>query len=499
MIFRSRLNAFGAIELLEHHHPRQMVRERHFRHGKLPVRQLLEARIHSERRADQEARSAPAASLHGGQRRRQLLRGQLRPLGREHAEPRALWDPRADQLRFLRQPLRDLCGRRIVRQARFRQLDQREVHIAAQTLCIFLRRGEVELFFELADCHIIAVTGSDGKTTTTSIVSEFLKAAGKKVFLGGNIGKPLLPEIESITKDDYAVVELSSFQLISMKESPEIAIVTNVSPNHLDIHKDMQEYVDAKKNILLHQNAFSKTVLNLDNEISNSFSSEVRGQLVKFSRRNTVANGAYLKDNKIVYSDYCKETEIIDIKDIFIPGMHNVENYMAAISAVWGIVDVDTIVKVAKTFQGVEHRAEFVREFNGVKYYNDSIASSPTRTASGTLSLYDEKIIIIAGGYDKNLNYDELGEVICKKVKTLILMGNTADKIETSTKKAPSYSEGNPVIYRVSNMEEAVKKASEVAVKGDIVSLSPASASFDLYKNFMERGIHFKNLVKELK
>lgn len=284
-----------------------------------------------------------------------------------------------------------------------------------------------------------------------------------------------------------------------MKESPEIAIVTNVSPNHLDIHKDMQEYVDAKKNILLHQNAFSKTVLNLDNEISNSFSSEVRGQLVKFSRRNTVTNGAYLKDNKIVYSDYGKETEIIDIKDIFIPGMHNVENYMAAISAVWGIVDVDTIVKVAKTFQGVEHRAEFVREFNGVKYYNDSIASSPTRTASGTLSLYDEKIIIIAGGYDKNLNYDELGEVICKKVKILILMGNTADKIETSTKKAPSYSEGNPVIYRVSNMEEAVKKASEVAVKGDIVSLSPASASFDLYKNFTERGIHFKNLVKELK
>lgn len=359
--------------------------------------------------------------------------------------------------------------------------------------------SEMELFFELADCHIIAVTGSDGKTTTTSIVSEFLKAAGKKVFLGGNIGKPLLPEIESITKDDYAVVELSSFQLISMKESPEIAIVTNVSPNHLDIHKDMQEYVDAKKNILLHQNAFSKTVLNLDNEISNSFSSEVRGQLVKFSRRNTVTNGAYLKDNKIVYSDYGKETEIIDIKDIFIPGMHNVENYMAAISAVWGIVDVDTIVKVAKTFQGVEHRAEFVREFNGVKYYNDSIASSPTRTASGTLSLYDEKMIIIAGGYDKNLNYDELGEVICKKVKILILMGNTADKIETSTKKAPSYSEGNPVIYRVSNMEEAVKKASEVAVKGDIVSLSPASASFDLYKNFMERGIHFKNLVKELK
>ncbi len=359
--------------------------------------------------------------------------------------------------------------------------------------------SEMELFFELCPCKIIAITGSDGKTTTTSIVSEFLKAAGKTVYLGGNIGRPLLPEIDKIKRDDYAVVELSSFQLISMRKSPDISIVTNVAPNHLDIHKDMQEYIDSKKNILLHQSAFSKTVLNMDNEISNSFSDDVRGVLCKFSRRNKVKNGAYLNGTKIIYSDFGKEIEIMDIKDIFIPGMHNVENYMAAISAVWGIIDVDTIVKVAKNFKGVEHRAEFVREFEGVKYYNDSIASSPTRTASGTLSLYDEKIIVIAGGYDKNLDYDELGEIICKKVKTLILMGNTADKIEASTKKASSYSEGNPVIIRVSNMEEAVERAREVAVKGDRVSLSPASASFDLYKNFMERGIHFKNIVNGLR
>lgn len=359
--------------------------------------------------------------------------------------------------------------------------------------------SEMELFFELCNCKIIAITGSDGKTTTTSIVSELLKASGKKVYLGGNIGRPLLPEIENIRDDDYAVVELSSFQLISMRKSPDIAIVTNVAPNHLDIHKDMQEYIDSKKNVLLHQGAFSKTVLNLDNEISNYFSNEVRGTLAKFSRKNKVENGAYLKGTKIIYSDFGKETEVMDIKDIFIPGMHNVENYMAAISAVWDIVDVDTIRSVAKNFKGVEHRAEFVREFEGVKYYNDSIASSPTRTASGTLSLYDEKIIVIAGGYDKNLDYDELGEIICKKVKVLILMGNTADKIEKSTKKASCYTQGNPVIFRVNNMEEAVNKAREVAVEGDRVSLSPASASFDLYKNFMERGIHFKNIVNNLK
>lgn len=359
--------------------------------------------------------------------------------------------------------------------------------------------SEMELFFQLCPCNIIAVTGSDGKTTTTSIIAELLKASGKKVFLGGNIGKPLLPEIENINEDDYAVVELSSFQLISMRQGPNIAVVTNVAPNHLDIHKDMQEYVDAKKNILIHQDAFSKTVLNLDNEIANSFSDDVRGTVVKFSRRNKVYNGAYLKGDKIIYSDFGKETEVIDIKDIFIPGMHNVENYMTAISAVWGIVDIETIVNVAKTFKGVEHRAEFVREFEGVKYYNDSIASSPTRTASGTLSLYDEKIILIAGGYDKNLNYDDLGEVICNKVKTLILMGNTADKIQNSTMKASSYKENIPTIIRVANMEEAVSKAREIAVKGDRVSLSPASASFDLYKNFMERGIHFKNIVNSLK
>ncbi len=358
--------------------------------------------------------------------------------------------------------------------------------------------SEMEVFFDLCPCNTIAVTGSDGKTTTTTIISEMLKAAGKTVHLGGNIGKPLLPEIENIQPDDWAVVELSSFQLISMRKSPDIAVVTNLAPNHLDIHKDMQEYIDAKKNIVLHQNAFSKAVLNLDNEIADSFSESVRGQLAKFTVRETLFNGAYLDGTKIIYSDFGKTTEVMDYRDIKIPGMHNVENYLAAISAVWGIVDVDTIVSVAKTFGGVAHRAEFVREFKGVKYYNDSIASSPTRTALGTLSLYQEKIIIIAGGYDKHIPYEPLGPVINDKVKVLILLGATAPKIEAAVKGAENYSADAITIINVTNMEDAVAAAAENAKEGDIVSLSPASASFGLYRNFEERGNHFKAIVNGL-
>jgi len=359
--------------------------------------------------------------------------------------------------------------------------------------------SEMEVFFDLCPCKIIAVTGSDGKTTTTTIISEFLKAEGKTVHLGGNIGKPLLPEIESISEADYAVVELSSFQLISMRRSPDVAVVTNLAPNHLDIHKDMQEYIDSKRNIILHQNAFSRSVLNLDNEISNSFSDDVRGTLFKFSRCQKVDNGAYMnEDGNIIISVKGAETVIMNKSEIKIPGMHNVENYLAAISAVWGDVSAESIVKVAGSFGGVAHRNEFVRELNGVRYYNDSIASSPTRTALGTLSLYDSKIIVILGGYDKHLDYIELGELIVKKVSTAIIMGATGPKIEKAILEAEGYSEGCPNIIKADNMEQAVARAAEIAVSGDIVSLSPASASFDLYRNFEERGEHFKKIVNEL-
>lgn len=360
--------------------------------------------------------------------------------------------------------------------------------------------SEMEVFFELCPCKIIAVTGSDGKTTTTSIIAELLKAAGKDVHLGGNIGKPLLPEIETINETDVAVVELSSFQLISMRQSPDIAVVTNLAPNHLDIHKDMQEYIDAKKNIILHQNAFSRAVINMDNEITKGFAPDCRGTVYGFSRKQTLSNGCYTeKDGSIMMAVNGNAKKVMDISDIKIPGMHNVENYLAAIAAVWGAADADIIRQVAQSFNGVEHRAEFVRVVNGVKYYNDSIASSPTRTACGTLSLYDEKIILIAGGYDKKIPYEPLGPVINKKVKLLILMGATAGKIESAVKNAENYEQEHPDIIRVNNMEQAVQAAYKNASDGDIVSLSPASASFDLYPNFDARGKHFKELVDKLK
>lgn len=359
--------------------------------------------------------------------------------------------------------------------------------------------SEMEVFFDLCPCKIFAITGSDGKTTTTTIISEILKKSGKSVHLGGNIGNPLLQNIENIKNDDIAVIELSSFQLISMRKSPDVAVITNLAPNHLDMHKDMTEYIDAKKNILLHQNAFSRTVLNIDNEITKGFSDSVRGEKLFFSRNKKNINGAWINnEKKIIMSYKDKDYEIIDTNDIKIPGNHNIENYLAAISAVWGFVKIEDIVYVSKNFNGVEHRAEFVREVNGIKFYNDSIASSPTRTASGTLSLYDKKIIMIAGGYDKKIPFDELGPVIVNKVKTLILMGDTANKIESAVKGATAYSLGNPNIIKVNSMEEAVQKSFQAAESGDIVSLSPACASFDMYKNFAARGKHFKELVNNL-
>ena len=358
--------------------------------------------------------------------------------------------------------------------------------------------SEMEIFFDICPCKIYAVTGSDGKTTTTSVIAEMLRADGYTVHVGGNIGKPLLPEIETISPDDVCVVELSSFQLISMRQSPDVAVVTNLAPNHLDIHKDMEEYIEAKRNIVLYQNNNQKAVLNFDNEITRSFDLSCKGEVVFFSRQKQINNGAYLDGATIEYAEDGKIFDVLDIHEIKIPGMHNVENYMTAICAVWGDVSVDSIRKVAREFGGVEHRAEFVRELDGVKYYNDSIASSPTRTASGTLSLYDFKLILIAGGYDKHLDYTELGDKICDKVKIAILMGATADKIETAIRQSSKYTENNPVIIRVKDMEEAVKCARENAVEGDIVSMSPASASFDLYKDFDARGKHFKALVNAL-
>lgn len=358
--------------------------------------------------------------------------------------------------------------------------------------------SEMEVFFDLCPATIFAVTGSDGKTTTTTLIAKMLEAEGKTVHVGGNIGNPLLPEIEKIKKEDFVVVELSSFQLISMRKGPDVAVVTNVAPNHLDVHKDMEEYIGAKKNVLLHQNAFSRTVLNEDDTITNGFKPEVRGQLMTFSMNKKVKNGAWLSEDGVLNMAYRGiSVPIMKKTDISVIGDHNVANYLAAISAVWGYAGADSILKVAKEFFGVQHRIEFVRELDGVKYYNDSIASSPTRTIAG-LKAFNQKIILIAGGYDKHIPFEPMAPYITEKVKSLILCGPTADAIETAVKNDKNFAESKLKIIRVKDIPEAVKTAKEISENGDIVSLSPACASFDAYPNFAARGDHFKKLVNNL-
>ncbi len=359
--------------------------------------------------------------------------------------------------------------------------------------------SEMEIFFDVCPCPIIGITGSDGKTTVSTLIYKMLKSEGITTHLGGNIGSPLLNKVPKMKKSDIAVVELSSFQLISMRKSPEIAIVTNISPNHLDVHKDMVEYINAKKQILLHQNAFSKAVLNFDNPETQKMKDITRAKTVFFSRLNKLKNGVWLDNSEnIVMSDGKTDKIIINTSEIKIPGYHNIENYMAAIAAVSDFVSPEKIKETANSFFGVEHRIEFVKKINGVTYYNDSIASTPNRTIKGVLSLFDKKIILIAGGYDKNIPFDSLAEKIMDKVSSIILLGKTAEKIEAEILKSKNYKENNPKIIKVTSMQQAIETASNISSPGDIVALSPACASFDLYKDFEERGNHFKSLVKSM-
>ena len=353
--------------------------------------------------------------------------------------------------------------------------------------------SEMQLFFELCPCPVFAVTGSDGKTTTTTLIYEMLTKQGFNCYKGGNIGAPLLPKIGVIKPTDIAVIELSSFQLQDMKNSPDVAVITNLSPNHLDYHKDMDEYVSAKANIFLHQHKNDRLVYNYDNAVTRELVIRNRKRGTAFGKTPHGTRSVYLKDGAICYSGHFREEKIVDIKNIRIPGAHNVENYMAAIAAVMDYVDIENMVYVAENFGGVEHRIEFVREFEGVKYYNDSIASSPTRSAAGLRS-FEQKLILIAGGYDKNLDYTDLGVLINDKVKKLVLVGATSEKIYNTVVNAENYSELQ--IERCLEFEEAVNRAKDIAENGDIVILSPASASFDLFKNFEVRGNTFKDIVK---
>ena len=354
--------------------------------------------------------------------------------------------------------------------------------------------SEMEVFFEVCPCTIIAVTGSDGKTTTTTIIAELLKAAGRRVWVGGNIGHPLLCEADGMLATDYAVLELSSFQLMTMKHSPHIAVVTNLAPNHLDVHRDMAEYVAAKENIFRHQSGEDVAVFNADNDITAEQSRRAPGRARLFSRQDEVADGVFLRGEDIVCRSGGHERVVMTTGDIKIPGVHNVENYMAAIAAVDGLVPDEVIRRFAREFGGVEHRIELVRTYRGVRYYNDSIASSPSRTIAGLRSFH-EKVILIAGGYDKHIPFDVLGPEIVEHVKLLVLCGATADKIRTAVENAPGYQPGKPEILDVTPFTAAVEAARDRAQPGDVVTLSPACAAFDQFKNFAERGKFFKSIV----
>ena len=353
--------------------------------------------------------------------------------------------------------------------------------------------SEMEVFFEVCPSHIIAVTGSDGKTTTTTLIHKMMTDAGYKTWLGGNIGNPLLTDTEKMKENDWVILELSSFQLHTMRKSPEIAVITNISPNHLDMHKDYKEYIDAKKNIMLYQNEGDTLIVNADNQVTADIGKSANGA-VKYFSRNGMAD-VYLDGNIIKRGI----VEILNIKDIEIPGMHNVENYMAAIAAVSGLVSKDVIVNVAKTFGGVEHRIELVRTLDGVKYYNSSIDSSPNRTIN-TLRVFPNKVIMIAGGKDKGIPYDEIGPALAEHVKVLILIGATSDKIqEALDAEINKTGNGKDIeVIRATSYEDAVNTARSKAHDGDVVLLSPASTSFDMFRNFEERGNLFKKIVNEL-
>ena len=357
--------------------------------------------------------------------------------------------------------------------------------------------SEIELVLKMTPSKVIGVTGSDGKTTTTTLIYEILKHAGYNCFVGGNIGKPLFTRIKEMSPEDIIILELSSFQLMGMEVSPDISVITNISPNHLNIHKDYEEYIVAKKNIFKYQNEQGILIINYDNEITKTFNKEAKGKVIYFSSKTKLEDGFIVDNNIIKESEAGIRKHILNVKDIKLRGVHNFENICAALAATKTLVDSDVAYEAIKDFQGVEHRLELVREIDGVKWYNDSVSSSPTRTIAG-LNSYSEEIVLIAGGYDKNLDYTPIAKPIVEKVKTLILIGQTSGKIYEAVKTELEKQNKNLNIYMCDSLEDSVSKAKKYAKPGQIVLFSPASASFDMFKDFADRGEKFKNLVNKI-
>ncbi len=356
---------------------------------------------------------------------------------------------------------------------------------------------EVEMLMEMCPCKIIGVTGSDGKTTTTSMINAILKKAGYNTFLGGNIGTPLFTKLPEIKPDDIVVLELSSFQLMNMQVSPDIAVITNITPNHLNIHKDYQEYIDAKKNIFKNQDESGILILNYDNDITRSCAKEAKGKVIFFSSKEKLDNGFIVDEEIIKECEDKVRKHILNTNEVILRGNHNFQNIATALAATKTLVDTDIAVQAIKEFKPVEHRIEFIREIDGVKWYNDSASSSPTRTLSG-INAFKENIVLIAGGYDKNLDYEPLAKPVLDKVSTLILIGQTAEKIFDAVKNEVDKQNKKIDIYMCDSLEQTIDIAKKTSKKGDVVLFSPASASFDMFKNFADRGEKFKNLVNNI-
>ena len=357
--------------------------------------------------------------------------------------------------------------------------------------------SEIEMLMKLCPGKVIGVTGSDGKTTTTTLIYEILKANGYNCYLGGNIGTPLFTKLSEMTPDDIIVLELSSFQLMGMEISPSISVITNISPNHLNVHSSYEEYIDAKKNIFKYQDKDGIIVLNYDNAITKAAAKEANGKVVFFSSKTKLEDGIIL-DGDIIKE--CKDKlrrHILSTNTVALRGVHNYENICASIAATSSLVKVEDAVKAVKDFKGVQHRLEFIREIDGVKWYNDSIGTSPTRTIAG-LHSFDERIVLIAGGYDKHLDYTPIAKPILEKVDSLILIGDTAPKIFDAVKEEAEKQGKDIKIYMCDEFKNTVLVAKKVAKPGQIVLFSPASASFDLFRNFEERGNKFKELVNDL-
>ncbi len=356
---------------------------------------------------------------------------------------------------------------------------------------------EIELLMKMCPSKIIGVTGSDGKTTTTSLIYAILKDAGYNTYLGGNIGTPLFTKLEEMQPEDIVVLELSSFQLMGMEVSPNIAVITNITPNHLNIHKDFEEYIDAKKNIFKFQNENDILILNYDNEITKKCSKEANGKVIFFSGKEKLDNG-YIIDEGIIKICVDKiRKHILNVDEVILRGEHNYENIATALAATSTLVDLDVAIQTVKNFKPVAHRLEFVRELDGVKWYNDSASSSPTRTLAG-INSYKEEIVLIAGGYDKNLDYKPLAKPILDKVSTLILMGQTSGKIFDCVKEEMEKENKKIPIYVVDDLDNAIKTAKKYAKPNQVVLFSPASASFDMFKNAVQRGELFKEKVNKL-